>query len=133
METITVMTCILVVSAILFATLTIFCIRNKEGWRAVPFGLGAGVLFAIALMLGGVHPVAPNADKIGKDFYQVMWEEEVSEGKTVAVVKDSSGKFYFFEFDKPLAMEKILVIEKERFQPLLLPKKEAGTPSKTKP
>ena len=98
-----------------------FVVSVKGGQRAIPFGFGAFVSFGGAMVIWFVisPSPAPNIDTTGKDFYRVVWEGKTTNGKTVVIVQDSSEKFYVSEFDEPLGVRKVLVIEKDRFRPLL--------------
>jgi len=106
--------------------LFIFFATSAKDWhKATPFGVGALALIAGAGILASAinKPPAPASDigLTGRDSYQVMLEEKTTTGKTLVVVRDSSGKFYASEFDEPLGVAEILVVSKERFKPLLWP------------
>jgi len=114
--------------------LTLLAATTKGGRKTIP-GAGALILIAGAVVLGimtvksSCPAPAPNA-VVEKDFYQVIWEEKTTSGKTLVVVKDSTGEFYFSEFDEPLAVKKVLVVEKDRFKPFLTAEKPAPIPQK---
>ncbi|OGZ64998.1 MAG: hypothetical protein A2812_01890 [Candidatus Staskawiczbacteria bacterium RIFCSPHIGHO2_01_FULL_36_16] len=113
--------------------LTLLAVATK-GWRKTIPGAGALILVAGAIVLGVMtvklsYPApAPDA-VVEKDFYQVIWEEKTVSGKTLVVVKDSAGEFYFSEFDEPLGVKRVLVVEKDRFKPFL----PAEKPEQLKP
>ncbi|MEK7061756.1 MAG: hypothetical protein AAB957_00650 [Patescibacteria group bacterium] len=121
---------ILIVLAVLSITYGFAIGISTKSWhRVVPFGCCAlALFFASFMILKGMidKPSSPTSNvglTAGKDFCQVIFEEKTANGKTVVIIKDSSGNLYVSEFDEPLGVKKILVVEKERFQPLL-----TGTP-----
>ncbi|MEK7540755.1 MAG: hypothetical protein AAB529_00730 [Patescibacteria group bacterium] len=106
--------------------LTGLATMGAVGWRrAISFTVGTIALLATATVMAVKlsSPVADSAESVGKDFYRVEWEEKTPKGTTMVVVRDESGELYFSEFDTPLGVPKVLVVEKERFRPLLLPEK----------
>jgi len=126
------------VMMILVAVALILLAVATKGWRKTITGVGALVVLVSAGILGimtgkimSSPAPAPNA-VVEKDFYQVIWEEKTIGGKTLVVVKDSAGEFYFSEFDEPLRMKKVLVVEKGRFKPFL-PVETAEKPEQPKP
>ncbi|TSC95109.1 MAG: hypothetical protein CEN87_121 [Parcubacteria group bacterium Licking1014_1] len=125
---------VLVVMAVL---LIIMAIATKNWYRAIPFGVGAFALFAGAVILEVMTskmscPAPVGQTEVEKDFYQVSWEEETTEGTTLVVAKDNSGNFYLSEFNEPLGVKKFLVVKEGKFKPLrgLLEKKNPPSSKK---
>lgn len=114
---------------VIMVTMFVTAVTTTGEWRkAIPFGLGVLVLLAGVVVLwfattNKPFSPAPSVGPTGKDFYEVVLEETTITGKTVVVVKDSSGRFYVSEFDEPLAVKKILVVNQDKFKPLLSPEK----------
>lgn len=112
-----------IVAMAIVSTVAGFVISTKGKTNgAILFGLCSLALFGGALVISFViSPSSPasNIGTTGKDFYQVVWEGKTTNGKTVVIVQDSLEKFYVSEFNEPLGVEKVLVIEKDKFRPLL--------------
>ena len=116
--------------------LVIMAIATKDWYKAIPFGVSALALFASAVVLEVMTskmscPAPVGQTEAEKDFYQVRWEEETTEGTTLVVARDNSGKFYLSEFNEPLGVKKFLVVKEGKFKPLRgLLEKEKVSPSK---
>lgn len=115
----------LVLAGILVAVAVVLialAVASRE-WQRLVLGGSAFGLFVIAVVLVVMtnKPSSPasSVGSTGKDFYQVLLEEETSKGTTIVVAKDSSGKFYVSEFNEPLGVTRVLVVDKEKFRPLL--------------
>lgn len=102
---------LLIVLAVLLIGLAV-AIGNES--RAIPFVVGALAMIAGAatMWFATSKPSSPSSivTLTEKDSCPVILEEKISGGKTIVVAKDSSGKFYVSELDKPLEAQNSVVL-----------------------